>query len=100
MDKDASHVERLWSLAMDMLPEWTLNGAADARYHGTLNVRREGVNGLRLMSDAREVPFSLGSAFGSGSGKVSHVLREMGDRQRTRLNSRYYCASRMTSSAC
>src|SRR3546814_5720326 len=99
MDKDASQFERLWSLAMDMLPEWTLNGAADARYHGNLNVRREGVNGLRLMSDAREVAFSLGSACGSGSGKVSHVLRAMGDRKSTRLNSSHYCASRMPSSA-
>ena len=77
-DADAEHVERLWSLAMDMLPEWTLNGAAGPRYHGNLNVRREGVNGLRLMSDARGVAFSLGSACGSGSGKVSHVLRAMG----------------------
>lgn len=77
-DADAAHVERLWSLAMDMLPEWTINGAASPRYHGNLNVRREGVNGLRLMSDAREVAFSLGSACGSGSGRVSHVLRAMG----------------------
>ncbi|WP_257550452.1 cysteine desulfurase family protein [Sphingopyxis sp. DBS4] len=77
-DADAAHVERLWSLAMDMLPEWTLGGAAAPRYHGNLNVRREGVNGLRLMSDARDVAFSLGSACGSGSGKVSHVLRAMG----------------------
>ena len=77
-DVDAAHVERLWSMAMDMLPEWTLNGAADLRYRGNLNVRREGVNALRLMSDARDVAFSLGSACGSGSGKVSHVLRAMG----------------------
>src|SRR3546814_3580121 len=77
-DADASHVERLWSLARDMLPEWTINGAANPRYHGNLNVRRDGVNGLRLMSDARNVAFSLGSACGSGSGKVSHVLRAMG----------------------
>lgn len=77
-DKDAEHVERLWSLALDMLPEWTINGDAERRYHGNLNVRREGVNGLRLMSDAREIAFSLGSACGSGSGKVSHVLRAMG----------------------
>src|SRR3546814_4344571 len=61
-----------------MLPEWNLNGAANPRYHGNLNVRREGVNALRLMSDARNVAFSLGSACGSGSGKVSHVLRAMG----------------------
>ena len=77
-DADATHVERLWSLAMDMLPEWTLNGAASPRYHGNLTIHREGVNGLRLMSDARNVAFSLGSACGSGSGKVSHVLRAMG----------------------
>ena len=78
LDEDAAHVERLWSLARDMLPEWTINGAVDARYHGNLNIRREGVNGLRLMSDARNIAFSLGSACGSGSGKVSHVLRAMG----------------------
>lgn len=77
-DADAAHVERLWSLALDMLPEWTINGATTPRYHGNLNVRREGVNGLRLMSDARDIAFSLGSACGSGSGKVSHVLRAMG----------------------
>ena len=77
-DRDGDHAERLWSLARDMLPEWTLNGAESPRYHGNLNIRREGVNGLRLMSDAREVAFSLGSACGSGSGKVSHVLRAMG----------------------
>ncbi len=58
-DADAAHVERLWSLALDLLPEWTINGAANPRYHGNLNVRREGVNGLRLMSDARETaPFA------------------------------------------
>lgn len=78
LDADAAHVERLWSLARDMLPEWTINGSATHRYHGNLNVRRDGVNGLRLMSDARNIAFSLGSACGSGSGKVSHVLRAMG----------------------
>ena len=77
-DDDTAHVERLWSIALEMLPGWTINGSAEQRYHGNLNVRREGVNGLRLMSDARNVAFSLGSACGSGSGKVSHVLRAMG----------------------
>ena len=82
LDADAAHVERLWSLARDMMPEWTINGSAEQRYHGNLNIRREGVNGLRLMSDARNVAFSLGSACGSGSGKVSHVLRAMGVSER------------------
>jgi len=77
-DADAAHAEHLWSLALETLPEWTINGSADQRYHGNLNIRREGVNGLRLMSDARNIAFSLGSACGSGSGKVSHVLRAMG----------------------
>ena len=77
-DADAAHVRHLWGIAMEMLPGWTLNGAAEPRYSGNLNVRRNGVNALRLMSDAREVAFSLGSACGSGSGKVSHVLRAMG----------------------
>lgn len=77
-DSDAAHVERLWSLAIDMLPGWAVNGSVEHRYRGNLNIRRDGVNGLRLMSDARAVAFSLGSACGSGSGKVSHVLRAMG----------------------
>src|SRR3546814_18916814 len=80
-DADAAHVERLWSLARDMLPEWNLNGAANPRYHGNLNVRREGVNALRLMSDARDVAFPLGSACGSGSGQLRHVLRPLGASQ-------------------
>ena len=77
-DADAAHVERLWALALDLLPGWCINGDAERRYHGNLNVRRDGVNGLRLMSDARDVAFSLGSACASGSGRVSHVLRAMG----------------------
>ena len=36
------------------------------------------MNAVRLLSDCRDVAFSLGSACGSGSGKTSHVLRAMG----------------------
>lgn len=78
MEADAAHVAHLWDIACSMLPDWQINGAQDQRYLGNMNIRREGVNGLRLMSDARQVAFSLGSACGSGSGKVSHVLRAMG----------------------
>ena len=77
-DDDAAHAERLWSIALEMFSDWTVNGSSERRYHGNLNIRRKGVNGLRLMSDARNIAFSLGSACGSGSGKVSHVLRAMG----------------------
>lgn len=77
-ETDAAHVARLWDMAREMLPDWQINGSAEQRYRGNINIRRDGVNGLRLMSDARNVALSLGSACGSGSGKVSHVLRAMG----------------------
>ncbi|MBX3561741.1 MAG: cysteine desulfurase [Sphingomonas sp.] len=78
MEEDAAHVVRLWEIALELLPDWTINGSATHRYRGNLNIRRDGVNGVRLLSDVREVAFSLGSACGSGSGKTSHVLRAMG----------------------
>ncbi len=78
MEGDAAHVARLWDLAVETLAGWTINGSVAQRYHGNLNVRREGVNAIRLLSDCRDVAFSLGSACGSGSGKTSHVLRAMG----------------------
>lgn len=77
-DADAAHVARLRDIALELLRDWTVNGSLIHRYHGNLNVRREGVNGVRLLSDVRQVAFSLGSACGSGSGKTSHVLRAMG----------------------
>jgi len=36
------------------------------------------VDGARLLSDCRNVAFSLGSACASGSGRPSHVLRALG----------------------
>lgn len=77
-DADAAHVARLWEIALELLPDWTVNGSMTQRYRGNLNIRREGVNGVRLLSDLRQIAFSLGSACGSGSGKTSHVLRAMG----------------------
>ena len=104
-DADAAHVERLWGLARAKLhpprrrpgssydrPDagarpslgwkeeggWLLNGAVSPRYHGNLNVRREGLDVARLMSDLRDIAFSAGSACASGSGRASHVLRAIG----------------------
>ncbi|MCP8891344.1 cysteine desulfurase family protein [Sphingomonas faeni] len=78
-DQDAAHIDRLWSLALDRLgPGWTINGATDPRYHGNLNIRREGLDVNRLMSDLRDIAFSAGSACASGSGRSSHVLRAIG----------------------
>ncbi len=77
-DADRSHVEALWDLARALFADWTLNGSADCRYHGNINLRREGIDGARLLSDCRNVAFSLGSACASGSGRPSHVLRALG----------------------
>jgi cysteine desulfurase len=78
-DADAAHVERLWAAAWNVLgPEWVLNGSADHRYRGNLNIRREGLDAARFMADLRDIAFSLGSACASGSGRPSHVLRALG----------------------
>jgi len=75
---DQAHVESLWELARGLFLDWTLNGDADRRYRGNLNLRRDGLDGARLLSDCRNVAFSLGSACASGSGRPSHVLRALG----------------------
>lgn len=82
-EADADHVEKLWVRARALFSDWTLNGSATARYRGNLNIRREGVDAARLMSDCRAIAFSLGSACASGSGRPSHVLQAIGlsDRQ-------------------
>ena len=71
---DSAHVERLSSLALSLLPAWSLNGPAGHRYKGNLNLRRPGVDAARLISEVRQVAFSAGSACASGSGRPSHVL--------------------------
>jgi cysteine desulfurase len=77
-NSDMDHVERLWSIARDAMADWTLNGSETLRYHGNLNLRREGVDAARLISDVRAVAFSAGSACASGSGRPSHVLAALG----------------------
>ena len=78
-EQDAEQIERLWSAAIAALgPEWIVNGSLDRRYRGNLNIRREGLDGARLISELRDVAFSLGSACASGSGRPSHVLRALG----------------------
>jgi cysteine desulfurase len=77
-DADAAHVERLWEIAVERLRGWHINGSVEYRYHGNCNVRRDGLDVARLMSDCRTIAFSAGSACASGSGRSSHVLRAIG----------------------
>lgn len=77
--RDYDHVQKLWKAAIHALgPGWTINGSTAHRYHGNLNVRRERVDGARLIADLRDIAFSLGSACASGSGRPSHVLKALG----------------------
>ena len=58
--------------------DWIVNGSVEHRYHGNLNIRRDGLDVARLMSDLRDIAFSAGSACASGSGRPSHVLEAIG----------------------
>jgi cysteine desulfurase len=77
--RDYDHVQKLWAAAARALGRgWTINGSTAHRYHGNLNIRREGIDAARLLVDLRDIAFSLGSACASGSGRPSHVLRALG----------------------
>ena len=76
---DRSHVRSLSKIALAALGDgWILNGSATHRYLGNLTLRRDGLDAARLLSDCRDIAFSLGSACASGSGRPSHVLRALG----------------------
>jgi len=99
-ERDADHVERLWSLAVERLGAgWTINGSTERRYRGNLNVRRDGLDVARLMSDCRDIAFSAGSACASGSGRPSHVLTALGLTEREAKSSIRLGFGRYTSEA-
>ena len=78
-ETDCAHAECLWQAALAVLgSDWSVNGSEEHRYHGNLNILREGLDASRLISDLRDIAFSLGSACASGSGRPSHVLRAIG----------------------
>ncbi len=76
---DHAHAEQLFRAALARIPgDWVLNGAQGDRYPGNLNLRHDGLDVARLMSDLRDIAFSAGSACASGSGRPSHVLEAIG----------------------
>ena len=77
-DQDNAHVAALFARGRELFAGWQLNGSATHRYKGNLNIRREGLDVARLMSDSRNVCFSAGSACASESGKPSRVLGALG----------------------
>jgi cysteine desulfurase len=105
-DADGIHVAKLFELALTTLGQgWIINGSKSQRYHGNLNLRRDGLDGARLISDMRNIAFSLGSACASGSGRPSHVLRAIGltdpqARSSIRLGFGRYTGEEELASAC
>ena len=78
MEQDFQHLSGLAALARQILSRWSINGSETARWPGNLNLRLDGLNFPRLMSDCRDIAFSAGSACGSGTGKPSRVLSAIG----------------------
>jgi len=105
-EADAVHIEKLSEIALATLgPGWIINGSAEHRYRGNLNLRRDGLDGARIITDMRNVAFSLGSACASGSGRPSHVLRAIGlsdgeARSSIRLGFGRYTGEEELASAC
>ena len=105
-EADVVHVEKLSEIALATIgPGWIVNGSVTHRYRGNLNLRREGLDGARLISDMRNIAFSLGSACASGSGRPSHVLRAIGlsdsqARSSIRLGFGRYTGEEELASAC
>jgi cysteine desulfurase len=105
-DADFVHVKKLSEIALTTLgPGWIINGDLTYRYPGNLNLRRDGLDGARLISDMRNIAFSLGSACASGSGRPSHVLRSIGlsdreARSSIRLGFGRYTGEEELASAC
>ena len=64
-ESDGQHVDKLWTTVRAALGDWTLNGSATARWKGNLNLRKDGLDVARLMSDCRDLAFSAGSACAS-----------------------------------
>jgi cysteine desulfurase len=77
-EEDAAHVAALAARLRDGLEGWTVNGSQAERYAGNLNLRRDGIDAARMISELRGIAFSAGSACASGSGRPSHVLKAIG----------------------
>lgn len=87
MDIDFQQLAGLATLARSILSRWTLNGSETSRWPGNLNLRLDGLNFPRLLSDCRAVAMSAGSACGSGTGAPSRVLSAIGLEPREARNS-------------
>ncbi len=83
MDKNAAHEAALSKRLADallQLPETQLNGDAENKLPGHINISFGGIEGEALLThlDLDDIAVSTGSACSSGSTKPSYVLKAMG----------------------
>lgn len=82
LEYDLAHVtrlgERLRSGMMARVPQVILNGSAEARYPGNMNLSFAYVEGESLLMALKDVAVSSGSACTSASLEPSYVLRALG----------------------
>jgi len=77
-EEDDAYIKSLYESILLYLDGWIVNGDQKMRYNGNINIRMDGLDVARLMSDLRYIAFSAGSACASGSGRSSHVLEAIG----------------------
>ncbi|MEP5763104.1 MAG: IscS subfamily cysteine desulfurase [Halieaceae bacterium] len=81
MDSECARIlalrERFWAIVSEA-DDVYLNGDAQSRLPGTLNIAVEGVEGETLLLALKDLALSSGSACTSASVEPSHVLRAMG----------------------
>ncbi|HUO85650.1 MAG TPA: cysteine desulfurase family protein [Thermoanaerobaculia bacterium] len=82
MEREAGRLsalrDRLWAGLQAAVPDSRLNGPAEHRLPGNLNVTFRGVDAERLMQVLPGYSLSSGSACSSGANEPSHVLLEIG----------------------
>jgi cysteine desulfurase len=70
--------DRLYRSLTKALPELVLNGDAEHRLPGNLNIGLPGIDGQALLAEVPELSLSLGSACTSAAVEPSYVLKALG----------------------
>ena len=82
MTRDGEHVAglmgRFHAKLVDALPGVVVNGHAEQRYHGNLNLSFPGLDGELLIANLRDLAVSSGAACASATTGPSYVLEAIG----------------------
>ena len=90
--------QRLYERIREAIPAVSLNGHADQRLAGNLNLTFEGIDGARLLLALKGLAVSSGSACASAKPEPSHVLRAIGLSEKQARSSLRFGLGRWTTS--